>query len=183
EVPIFGAHNFQNLHAAYLICQKLGLRDEEFLAAIPSFKGAARRLEKLDSPRGYTAYLDFAHAPSKVKATVAAVRAQHSDARLAVVLELHTFSSLNQAFLPEYAGSLEGADEAVVYYDPHTFAIKKLPFLEEAEVAAAFAKPGLQIATTKEALTEVLDSLDWPNMVVLFMSSGRFGGVAVREWL
>ena len=181
EVPIFGAHNFQNLKAAYLICQTLGISDQAFLEAIPSFKGASKRLEKLPLPDQYTAYLDFAHAPSKVKATVEAVRNQHPDKKLTVVLELHTFSSLNQAFLPEYAGSLEAADQAMVYYDPHTFEIKKLPFLEANEVAAAFNKDDLLIINSKEALEVQLKQIDWSNNVVLFMSSGQFGGIDLEK--
>lgn len=180
KVPIFGAHNFQNLHAALLICQELGILAADFAKAIQDFTGAARRLELLAKGRGGVAYLDFAHAPSKVAATVQAVREQYPDKPLHVFLELHTYSSLNKDFIPQYAGTLASADVATVYYDPHTFAIKKLPFLEEEQVAAAFEQPGLEVCTEPQDLRQHLEQLDWTGKTILFMSSGNFGRIDLR---
>ncbi|HKK68858.1 MAG TPA: Mur ligase family protein, partial [Bacteroidales bacterium] len=106
-VSVFGKHNMENLEAARLLCQDAGVKAEEFYRALEDFKGAARRLQRLAENKNSAVFLDFAHAPSKVKATCRALKEQYPDRKLIACLELHTFSSLNQNFLPQYAGSLE----------------------------------------------------------------------------
>lgn len=114
-LQIFGDHNLQNISAAYLACKELGIDDHSFLKAIASYKGAAKRLQKITENPGSVAYLDFAHSPSKLKATIEAVRQQYPDKKLLACMELHTFSSLNADFLPQYKGCMASADQAVVF--------------------------------------------------------------------
>src|SRR5690606_13793399 len=144
------------------------------------FTGAQSRLQLLAEAPLFTAYKDFAHAPSKVRATVAAVREKHPAARLIAILELHTFSSLNPAFLPQYAGTLADADEAIVFFSPHTLAMKKLPDLSADQLRAHFAAPDLKVVTDAESLRSTITSLQTGvETVMLWMSSGRFDGLDI----
>ncbi len=179
-LEIFGKHNLQNLKAAQLATACIGLAKEKFYPAIQSFTGANKRLQLLHTSEHITAYQDFAHAPSKVKATVNAVREKHSDAFIIACLELHTFSSLNPDFLPQYKDSLSEADAKLVFYSPHTLAIKKLPDLSGEQLAGYFNAPDLQVVTNKEDLEKLVRKTDkQKNMVLLWMSSGRFDGLDI----
>lgn len=179
--PLIGQHNFANLQAAYLACRHLGLSEAELTAAIPTFKGASKRLQVLVDRQGFTSYLDFAHAPSKVRATVQAVRERHPDRELIACLELHTFSSLNPAFLPEYAHALDQADRAAVFFSPHTLEMKKLPPLPAADLQSHFKRLDLNVFTEVSALEEWKREVEGEGKVVLWMSSGNFGGLDLRK--
>ena len=181
RTPLFGEHNMQNMKAALEVSLKLGLTEQQFLESMGSFRGASKRLQLLAQSKDSLCYLDFAHAPSKVRATVQAVRRQYPDRILICLLELHTFSSLNRAFLPQYTHTLDGADHAVVFYQEHTFAMKRLPMLKDEEVQEAFAFPGLKILKEPAGIPVFLDALPPGKKVFLFMTSGTFGGTNLSE--
>ena len=179
---IFGKHNMQNLMAAFLACQQLGLDEDKILTAIQSFGGANKRLQLLSKSEDVIAYTDFAHAPSKVKATVEAVREMHPNADLVACLELHTFSSLNPGFLPLYKDSLKGADHKIVYFSPHTLEIKKLSSLSANQLAEHFNAPDLKVVQNGDDLIKAVEGLKVKRpLVMLWMSSGRFDGVEIKE--
>lgn len=181
ELKVFGNHNLLNLHAAWLVTQQLGIGAEQFVQAMSSFTGAAKRLELLAQNDNTTIYRDFAHAPSKVKATVDAARQQFPDRRIIGLLELHTYSSLNEAFMTEYKGALDGADSAAVFYSKHALELKRMPDLSKAVVESGFAKEGLQVLNTRAEIEQWLQQQDYSNSVVLFMSSGNYDGLDVAE--
>lgn len=183
EVPlrIFGGHNMKNLNGARLVLERLGIEDFMFYEAIQSFPGAANRLEKVAENAHTAVFRDFAHAPSKLRATTEAMQEQYPDRRLVACVELHTFSSLNKYFLPEYAQTLAAADVAAVYYSPHTIAHKKLTPIEPDDVQAAFEKENLQVFTDNQSLKRFLLEQDWDNTNLLLMSSGTFDGLNVPE--
>jgi len=181
-LKIFGNHNLQNLKAAQLATAYAGLTSKEFYPAIQTFTGAHKRLQVLLQVEKSTSYLDFAHAPSKVKATVNAVRERHPHAYIIACLELHTFSSLNPAFLPQYKDALKEADVKIVSYSPHTLAIKKLPNLSSDQLTSYFNEPALQIAESGLALEKlVMKARKDRETVLLWMSSGRFDGLDLIE--
>ncbi|MBL4662115.1 MAG: peptidoglycan synthetase, partial [Flavobacteriaceae bacterium] len=93
-IEVFGKHNLNNLEGARWICQLMGVDEAGFYEAIATFKGASKRLEKIAENSSTVAYKDYAHSPSKVKATSEAVKAQYPEKRLLAWLELHTYSSL-----------------------------------------------------------------------------------------
>ena len=179
RVPIlvFGEHNLKNLAGAMAVCDRLGLTDDEFYAAIGSFTGAARRLEKVASADGRLVFRDFAHAPSKVEATTRAVKEQFPDKKLLAIVELHTFSSLNKAFLSQYRGKLAAADIAAVYVNTHTLEIKRLELITPADILAAFGRPDLHVFTETADLEAFLDHQRSLTDITLMMSSGTFGGL------
>lgn len=172
---IFGEHNMKNLSGAMTICDRLGITEDMFYEAIQSFKGAARRLERVATQSHKTVFRDFAHAPSKVEATTEAVREQFPDKKILACVELHTFSSLNKNFLSQYKGRLDAADLAVVYYNAHTLAIKRLEPITPDDVKAAFGRTDLQVFTeTADLQAWLLQQLPQTD-VLLLMSSGTFG--------
>ncbi len=176
KLQIFGKHNLQNLAGAQAVCEALGLSTDAFTHAIASFKGAARRLEKLHEDSSFIVYRDFAHAPSKLKATTAAVKAQHPEKQLIACMELHTYSSLNKAFLSQYEGALNEADQALVYFAPEVVERKRLEKLEPTDIVKAFSRDDLRVATDNAAVQSFIDSIDRSNTVLLLMSSGNWGG-------
>ncbi len=179
-VNVFGKHNMQNIAGAKELLMRLRVTPEEFYASIASFEGAARRLESIGQNNDTIVYKDFAHAPSKVDATVKAVKAQ-SERKLVACLELHTFSSLSKQFLPQYNGKMSSADEAIVYFNPTTIANKRLEPIDEAMVINAFGQTDLKVFTDSNALENYLKENDWAGKNLLMMSSGDFGGIDVDQ--
>ena len=180
-IEVFGAHNLNNLAGAKWICQNMGVDEADFYEAIASFKGASKRLEKIAEGKNKVAYKDFAHSPSKVAATTRAVKEQYPDRTLVACLELHTYSSLNAAFLKEYQGALEYADVAVVFYSPDAVKIKQLEEVTYEQIAKAFNREDLIIYTDAEAFKEFLFSRNFDNSALLLMSSGNYGGLNFDE--
>ena len=176
-LQIFGAHNMQNTEAARLICNELGVSNDDFYKAIQSFKGADKRLEKLAENDRNVIFKDFAHAPSKVAASVKAVKESYPGKKLIAVLELHTYSSLNKKFLPEYKDKLNAADEAIVFYSPKAVALKGLEPIPSELILKEFNYPGLKVFTEPEKLHRYLYDLDLKDTALLLMSSGNYGGL------
>ncbi|TBW27417.1 UDP-N-acetylmuramate--L-alanine ligase [Gramella sp. KN1008] len=183
ELPleIFGRHNLNNLAGAKWICQHMGIDEDDFFEAIATFRGASKRLEKIVETGSTIVFKDFAHSPSKVAASTAAVREQYPEKKLVACLELHTYSSLNSEFLKEYKNSLEPADEALVFYSPDAVAIKKLDPVTIDQIKDAFNKNGLKVFTTSEGFKEELNNLSLEDTVLLLMSSGNYGGLDLEE--
>ncbi len=179
EMPleIFGKHNLQNMAGAKWICQHMGIGEEEFYEAIATFKGASKRLEKIAESNSTVVFKDFAHSPSKVKATTNAVKNQYSERKVIACLELHTYSSLNAEFLKEYEGALDKADVAVVFYSPHAVEIKKLEEVSATQIKEAFNREDLVIYTKPEDFRAYLFSQNLKNSALLLMSSGNYGGL------
>ena len=179
EIPLefFGKHNLQNMAGAKWICQHMGVGEDEFYEAIATFKGASKRLEKIAESDSTVVFKDFAHSPSKVKATTKAVKNQYKERTVLACLELHTYSSLNTDFLKEYNGALNSADVAVVFYSPEALKIKKLDAITEQQIKAAFNREDLIIYTNAEAFRNYLFAQNFENMALLLMSSGNYGGL------
>ena len=180
-LEIFGDHNLQNLAGAKWVCQHMGIDEEDFYEAIASFKGASKRLEKIAESSETVIYKDFAHSPSKVKATTEAVKKQYAQRDVIACLELHTYSSLNAVFLAEYKGALDKADKAVVFYSPHAVKIKQLDSVSEQQISNSFQRDDLIIFTNPTEFKEFLFSQKLDQSAVVLMSSGNYGGLDFEE--
>lgn len=178
-IKIFGNHNFQNLSAAKEVLKKVGITQEQFFEAVASFEGASGRLQKVFDNTTATVYKDFAHAPSKVKATVKAMKEFYPSRDLVACLELHTFSSLNKKFLPQYKDSMKAAQTQVVYFNPDKVKDKNLEAISEDDVRSAFAASTMQVFTDAGELKSFLEKQSWKNKNLLMMSSGNFGGIDI----
>lgn len=177
QLSLFGRHNLLNLEGARLVCNQIGIQNEAFYEAILSFKGASRRLEKIYDTNEYIVYKDFAHAPSKVMATVKAVKENFSNKRLVACLELHTYSSLNPEFLKQYKNTLDKADEALVFYSEDALKIKRMEPISKELIINSFEKNNLQVFTDPVILENYLKEIDKNNSIFLMMSSGNYGGI------
>ncbi|MFD2286867.1 peptidoglycan synthetase [Pedobacter petrophilus] len=180
-LKVFGDHNLMNLNAAKEVCKTLNINAEEFDAAISSFTGAAKRLEVIAADESTNVYKDFAHSPSKLKATIDAVKAQFTDRKLVACIELHTFSSLNKDFLKEYAGAMNQADEAIVFIDLKSFEQKRMEPFSEEDVQQAFDNPKLKFFNDATKLKAYLLSLNYKDANLLMMSSGNYAGFDLPE--
>lgn len=181
-LQIFGRHNLMNINAARLACEALGVADADFYEAMTHFKGASKRLELVGKSETCAVYKDFAHSPSKLKATINAVREQYPGRKVVACMELHTFSSLNRQFLLQYAHSMDEADEAVVYFSPLAVEHKKLPPITKEMIHSSFGREDLLVFDNSQSLKEHLLSKNWSNAVLVLMSSGNFGGIDLNEF-
>ena len=179
-VKVFGSHNFQNMSGAKEVLKKIGVTTEMFFEAIQSFEGAAGRLEKIAENNTTAIFKDFAHAPSKVKATVKAVKEIFPYRELVACLELHSFSSLTKRFLPQYKDSMKAASTQIIMIDPEKLKSKGLDEISEADLRKAFNAPALNLFTSRSQLESYLHSQKWDNKVLLMMSSGTFGGLDLK---
>ena len=181
-MQVFGKHNMQNLQAAMLACHCIGVAPNDFYREISTFTGASNRLEKICETADSVAYKDFAHSPSKLKATINAVRERYPEKKLIACMELHTFSSLMADFLPQYKDCMAEADEAFVYFNPKVIEHKRLTPITKEEVRKAFGTKNVEVFTESAALQERLKGISYTNTALLMMSSGTFDGVDVKDF-
>lgn len=183
EVSVFGRHNLANMEGARLICEKLGVSGARFYEEIRSFKGAGRRLELVAKNSSQSVFRDFAHSPSKLKATIAAVKEQFPYRKLIACFELHTFSSLSDAFLDQYEGTMTDADVAMVYFNPDVIAHKKIKPISAERVLESFKRPDIQVYTDPNQLSNSIKNAFGTDAVLLMMSSGSFDGIKLDGFL
>ena len=181
KLLIFGNHNLQNLNAAKLVCIELGVCEADFYKQIASFKGASNRLELVKKTETSAIYKDFAHSPSKLKATSSAMKKQFENRKLVACMELHTFSSLNEEFLKQYKGCMDEPDTAIVYFSPENIVHKKLEPITKIQIKNAFGRKDLLVFTDSKKLEDYLKSLNWENQNLLMMSSGTFEGMKLEN--
>ncbi len=181
-LQLFGKHNLQNLNGARLVCAEMGISPDDFYEAIGSFTGTAKRLQLLHAADSFSCYLDFAHSPSKVKATIEAVKEQFPDRELVAVFELHTFSSLNKEFIPQYRDCFDKADTPVVYFDSAVLEHKKMEPLLPEFVQEQIGNPNLRVFSKPEDLEKFVQHINKQQVSLLLMSSGNFSGLPLAQW-
>lgn len=181
SIQIFGEHNLQNLQGALHVCDALGISSERFYESLQTFKGAAKRMELIKKKGNSHLFRDFAHAPSKLQATTNAVKNQFPQTKLIAVQELHTYSSLNKDFLPNYEGTMDLADVATVYLNPHAAAMKRLELMDEKTLREGFGRKDLILFTDSAKLKEFLLDQDYQNTNLLLMSSGNYDNMDLEE--
>ncbi len=183
EVPIsiFGSFNISNLAAAQKACAELGISYDSFVESMSSFKGAMKRQQILGKKGNKIAYLDFAHAPSKVRATSSAMIERYGGENIIACLELHTYSSLSKEFLSHYKNTLDGIGEAMVFYSPHTIEMKKLSPISPDDIKKEFDFPGLKVGHVAGDIQDFIRENGEGKTVLLFMSSGKFGNLHLEE--
>ena len=176
-LQVFGKHNLLNINGSKLVCNAMGITDEQFYTSIQSFRGASNRLERLAGNDETIFFRDFAHSPSKLLATLKAVKEQYPGKKLVACMELHTFSSLSSGFLGHYKGCMDAADRAIVYFNPHAIRLKKLPMITVSQVKEGFANERLEVFTDSFQLKQSLLHEEWQQKNLLMMSSGNFDGL------
>ncbi len=180
-LQIFGKHNLINLNAAMTALEQIGVKKSDFLSAIQSFKGASKRLEIVKESKTQAFYTDFAHSPSKLKATVEAMKNQYGERKLTACMELHTFSSLTKEFLIQYKGTMQEVDSAAIYFNSHALELKRLPNLDKDMILDSFDKKGLKVFTTTQEVLQFIRENSQNGENILMMSSSNFGGLDLKE--
>ena len=183
SLQVFGKHNLSNMAGAFEVCKQLDVTETEFFSAIKTFTGAANRLEKIASNKQITVFKDFAHSPSKLKATISAVKEQFEGRKIIACMELHTYSSLNKEFIAEYKNCMDGADVKVVFFNPHTIELKRLEKITNEEVKKLFGHDDLVVLNKKAEIESFLHQQSFTNSVLLLMSSGTFDGMNLPEMI
>lgn len=180
-LKVFGEHNLMNIYGAMLACQEIGISNNDFLKAIQSFSGASKRLELVKENDNVAIYKDFAHSPSKLKATISALKNQFPDRKLVAAMELHTFSSLTSEFLLQYKGAMDMADFPIVYFNPKTIEHKGLQEITKKQVFSAFDREDIIICNKSSEVIDCIKTIKWENKNLLMMSSGNFDGINFDE--
>ena len=180
-LKVFGEHNLMNIYGAMLACQEIGISNNDFLNAIQSFSGASKRLELVKENDNVAIYKDFAHSPSKLKATISALKNQFPDRKLVAAMELHTFSSLTSEFLLQYKGAMDMADLPIVYFNPKTIEHKGLQEITKEQVFSAFDREDIIICNKSSEVIDYIRTIKWENTNLLMMSSGNFDGINFDE--
>jgi UDP-N-acetylmuramate: L-alanyl-gamma-D-glutamyl-meso-diaminopimelate ligase len=183
KMSIYGSHNMLNINGVSEIGELMGISKTKTFGYLQDFKGAGKRLELLKETKDYIVFRDFAHAPSKLKATISGIKEQYADKKLLAFFELHTFSSLNRAFLPEYNGSFEDADEKVIYINPHAVKLKGLEMLTKDEILSNFGDQEIKVFFEKEEIIKYLNESEKKDSIILLMSSGNFDNINFTEIL
>lgn len=179
-VSVIGQHNMANMAAAWEVCQLLSVPAEDFLAHIATFTGARARLQVLREDERRVLIRDYAHAPAKVKASVDAVQERYRPRRLIACAELHTFSSLNKDFLPQYRHTMSKADVRIVFLDPHALAKRRMPVISDEELRQAFGDRSIEVAHSAAELKALIERHQRAPDVLLLMSSGTFDGLDLQ---
>lgn len=183
KINVFGTHNLSNLNAAFEVGKIVGFSEESILKSFETFSGAAKRLENVfdDKERRISIYRDFAHAPSKVIATVNAVREKYQNRKIIAFLELHTYSSLQENFIEQYANSLAKADVKFLYIDEEALKIKNKEKFDAQWLKKQFNDETIIVVEDKNDILELIKNELENNSVLLLMSSGNLGGLDIQQ--
>ncbi len=180
DFPIFGAQNVENALGATSAALSAGLTADEIRAGLATFRGVRRRQELLGAPRGITVVDDFAHHPTAVKATLAAVRTRFPKEKLWALFEPRSNTSRRKIYQAEYAQAFNAADVVAIAAPQGGSPIPEEEKLDPAALAKAVAGTGkdARFFSDISALVDTVAGEAKRGDVVLLMSNGSFGGLA-----
>lgn len=181
EFDFFGKHNMENMEAAHCVCKSLEIESHRFYQAMHTFSGAGRRLEKIYELNECVIFRDFAHSPSKLRATIKAVSDTYTDYKIVACYELHTFSSLNKDFLPQYKDTFGEVAIPMVYMDKVTVEQKGNQIFTSEDIFKEFNRKDILYLNEKSELLKTLKSFNTTKTVFLMMSSGNFSGMDLLQ--
>ncbi|MBP3943586.1 peptidoglycan synthetase [Sphingobacteriaceae bacterium WQ 2009] len=178
ELQIFGKHNLSNIAGAYTVCEWLGVGKSEFYEAIKSFKGATRYLEFVASQAGSIVYQGFAHSPSKLQASIHAIKEQFPNQDLVTILELNAYDSLDDTYLKSYQNSMSEVTYPLVFINKDSLKEKNKNFDDLAlNIRKVFNHSNLSVVWTLNDLQLFLENFKSKGNNLLLTSSNNYGGV------
>ncbi|HKE86153.1 MAG TPA: UDP-N-acetylmuramate:L-alanyl-gamma-D-glutamyl-meso-diaminopimelate ligase [Vicinamibacterales bacterium] len=178
ESPLLGVHNVRNTLAAIAVGAHVGLTPEVLAKGLRGFKGIKRRLETVGSARGVTVLDDFAHHPTAVQETLAALRGGYPGRRVWAVFEPRSASSCRRVFQDDFARAFGAADEVVVAAVfrsnlPDSERLSAEQLVDDLRRASRHAR---YIPEVDEIVTTIAAEARDGDVIVL-MSNGGFGGI------
>ncbi|WP_156309281.1 UDP-N-acetylmuramate--L-alanine ligase [Sphingobacterium endophyticum] len=182
-LKVFGKHNLSNISGAFTVCEWLGVKRDEFYAAIQDFRSSIRYLEFVASQNGSVVYQDFAHTPGKLRSSIHAVKEQFPNQALVTIIELNGYDSLDSEFITEYANSMNESDFAVVFVNTSLIKEKNIALDNLIwRLNEAFNHPAFQVITQMAELEDFLETFKSNGYNLLFMSSNNYNGVNMTSF-
>jgi UDP-N-acetylmuramate: L-alanyl-gamma-D-glutamyl-meso-diaminopimelate ligase len=178
-LPSAGRHNVENALGVYAVCRALGLKPDEIAAGFRTFQGVKRRQELRGEVDGIAVIDDFAHHPTAVRETIAAIKAQYPGGRLVAVFEPRSNTAMRKIHQEEYAHAFAGAAEAII---SQPTALAKVPEAERGDARRMVEDIGragtpARWMESPDAIVAALAKEARRGDVVLAMSNGSFGGL------
>lgn len=170
RLALAGRHNVLNAVAALTTAQRIGVTFESAIHAIASFKGTGRRMEMRGEANGVIVIDDYAHHPTKIKATLEAVRMRYPDHQIWAVWQPHTYSR-TQTLLADFLKAFDAADQVLI---TPIYAARETPIegIDHQRVAAAVQHPGVRAVDSLDDAAKVLLSDVTAPAIILIMSAG-----------
>ncbi|MFO7869456.1 MAG: Mur ligase domain-containing protein [Bacteroidales bacterium] len=176
-IHIFGKHNMHNIAGAIKICQSLHISEEKFYRAVRSFTGTSKHLQLMGKSKSVNIYLDYAYSPTKLNATIKAIREQYENRELVVCLELNSIHNFNASFLKQYNGSMNLADEKIIYFNPTILQEKDGVSISKEDIKQAFGSTLIKVYSDIDDIKSELYMIQWYNKNLLLMSSSDTPGI------
>lgn len=179
QMPMTGAFSVRNALAVIAAATSVGADKDGIAEAFRSYKSVKRRMEVKGEAGGVLVIDDFAHHPTAVRETMAAVRQKYSGRRLIAIFEPRSYTAQRREFQGDYERALSTADEIVFggLFHPERYT-KETAVDPHALVSAwrSSGKPAEHIADPDQ-IVEYLTPRLKPGDVILVMSNGGFGGI------
>jgi UDP-N-acetylmuramate: L-alanyl-gamma-D-glutamyl-meso-diaminopimelate ligase len=178
-LPLAGEHNVRNALAALAVASDTGVAIEAARGALPGFHGIKRRLEVRGESGGVTVYDDFAHHPTAVAVTLAALRATMAGGRLVAVFEPRSYTSRTRVFQDDFARAFTGADRVLIASAHLPGKVPEAERLSEQQLVAGINARGgsAEFVPTVDAIVRRLAATVQPGDRVAILSNGGFGGI------
>ena len=176
--PLLGHHNVRNALAAIAVGHWAGLTAEALAAGLAAFTGIKRRLEVVGQARGVTVIDDFAHHPTAVRETLAALRSGYPDRRIWAIFEPRSASSCRRVFQDAFAEAFSSADEAMIA-GVYRSNLPEAERLDAVQLVADLAARGQRARYIPEVagIVSAVAAEAREGDVVMVMSNGGFGGI------
>jgi UDP-N-acetylmuramate: L-alanyl-gamma-D-glutamyl-meso-diaminopimelate ligase len=182
QLPMPGRHNALNSLAVIAVLDRLGFDKEFIAAALADFEGVRRRQEVRGEVRGVMVIDDFAHHPTAVRETLAALQAAYRGRRLIAVFEPRTNSSRRRVFQQTYIGSFDHADQVLV---KEPIPLQNIPAEERfsaQQLTADLTAHGIMADyfSTTDRIIDYLEKNSRPGDVIAILSNGGFDNIHER---
>ncbi len=179
RLPLYGRHNVENALGALAVCAALGVEPERAAEALEEFQGVRRRQELRGDENGFAIIDDFAHHPTAVRETIAAIRARYPERKLWAVFEPRTNTSRRRYFEAEFSKALSGADAIIIAGVFRPEQISEDERLRPERIISELEQRGLEAKFLPDVddIIEYLVSGRTGADAALIMSNGGFGGI------
>ncbi len=176
-----GAINARNALGVFALARAAGLSAPEIVPGLESFSGVARRQEWVGDFGGITLIDDFAHHPTAVAGTLAAMRLRYPRRRLWAVFEPRSNTSRRKVFQRDYLEAFRGADRVIIggVFRKESDALEENEMFSPQQLARDLEEKGVRACAYEdsEAIIAALLQDVRPDDVIVLMSNGSFGGL------